>query len=150
LVAPQLVGLGGCWTDKVNVLRTRTVICLSILSGVALELGIHALSGRREAWDSPLYWTLGLPGAGLTAVLIGYLAQRGSWLWAAAIIPSQVTTMMVRNGDIGGLWPLMMILASILGVPFVVAAFLGSRFRPRPDRHDTEPDASALPKPASQ
>jgi hypothetical protein len=133
-----------------NVLRTRTVICLTLVTGVALELGIHALSGRREAWDSPLYWTLGLPAAGLTAVLIGYLAQRGSWLWAAAIVPSQVTTMMVRNGDISGLWPLMMILASILGIPFVVAAFIGSRFRPRADRHDAEPGARSVPKPAGQ
>ncbi|MGH9147124.1 MAG: hypothetical protein ACRD1Q_10475, partial [Vicinamibacterales bacterium] len=29
---------------------------LVIAVGVALELRIHALSGRREAWDSPLYW----------------------------------------------------------------------------------------------
>jgi hypothetical protein len=58
--------------------------------------------------------------------------------------------MMVRNGDISGLWPLMMILASILGIPFVVAAFIGSRFRPRADRHDAEPGARSVPKPAGQ
>jgi len=36
---------------------------LSILTGVLLELGIHALSGRQEAWDSAQYWTIGIPGA---------------------------------------------------------------------------------------
>jgi hypothetical protein len=39
-------------------------------------------------------------------------------------------TMMVRNGEVGGLWPLTVILSSILSLPFVIAAFIGSRFRP--------------------
>jgi hypothetical protein len=122
-------------------------MCLTVFTGVALELGIHALSGRREAWDSPLYWTLGLPAACLASVLIGFLSQRTGWLWAAAIVPSQVTTMMVRNGEIGGLWPLMMILSSILGIPFLLLAFIGSRFRPRANLHETKIEASSSFKP---
>ena len=121
-------GRGG--TDTSVMLKTRLVVCLVIATGVALELGIHALSGRREAWDSPLYWILGLPAAGIASVVIGFLSQRADWLWAAAIIPSQVMTMMVRSGEISGLWPLMLVLSSMLSTPFVVASFVGSRFRP--------------------
>jgi hypothetical protein len=41
--------------DTTGMLNRRTTILLSACVGVCLELGIHALSGRREAWDSPLF-----------------------------------------------------------------------------------------------
>ena len=37
--------------------------------------------------------------------------------------------MMLRSGEIGGLWPLTLVLSSILSAPFVAAAFIGSRLR---------------------
>jgi len=37
--------------------------------------------------------------------------------------------MTLRSGEIGGLWPLTMILSAALSAPFVVAALIGSRFR---------------------
>ena len=111
----------------------RLIILLGIVTGVALELGIHALSHRREAWDSPQFWTIGLPLAGLAALAIGFLARGRDWTWTAVIVPSQVMTMIVRSGDFnGGLWPLTVALSTILSVPFVFAAFLGSRLRPAP------------------
>jgi hypothetical protein len=112
------------------MLRRWTIVALSVATGVALELGILALSGRREAWDSPQYWTIGLPSALVVSLVIGFLSRRKEWLWTLVIVPSHVTTMMLRSGEIGGLWPLTMILSAILSVPFVVAAFIGSRFRP--------------------
>jgi hypothetical protein len=113
------------------MLRRRTVILLSVAIGVALELGIHALTGRREAWDSPLYWTAGMPIAGAMAVVIGLLARRADWLWSVLIVPGQVLTMMVRSAEISGLLPLTVGLSAVLSAPFVLAAFLGSRLRPR-------------------
>lgn len=115
--------------------RKPVVIVLALATGALLELGIGALSGRNEAWDSDVYWTLGLPVALLVSVLIGFIAVRRDWLWTAAIVPSQVTAMMIRNGDILGslgLWPLMVALASVLSAPFVGAAYVGSRFRGHP------------------
>jgi hypothetical protein len=110
------------------------VLALSILTGVALELGVHALSGRREAWDAAQFWTIGLPVACLASAAIGWLARRRDWVWTLVVAPSQVLTMMVRNGELGGLWPLTLILSAILSAPFVLAAFIGSRFRPQESR----------------
>ena len=106
------------------------------MTGVVLEVGIHLLSGRREAWDSELYWTLGLPIAGLVCLAIGFFSARGNWIWSAIIVPSQVLTMMVRSGEIGNLWPLTVVFSTILSAPFVIASFVGARFRPR--RFDTQ------------
>ena len=111
------------------MLTRRSIIALSLVAGVALELGIHMLSGYREAWDSPLYWTLGLPVVAVLSAAIGLASERSDWLWTFLIVPSQVTTLMVRSGEIGNLWPLTAVLSSILSVPFVAAAFVGSRFR---------------------
>jgi hypothetical protein len=102
-------------------------IIASIATGAALELVVGALGGRREAWDSGLYWSAGLPAALVAAAAIGYFAGRREWYWTGLIVPSQVTVMMLRSGEIGGLWPLMVVLASVLGAPFLLAAFIASR-----------------------
>jgi hypothetical protein len=112
------------------MLTRRSVIALSVVTGIGLELGIYMLSGRREAWDSALYWTLGLPVVAVLSMAIGLASERSDWVWTFLIVPSQVTTMMVRSGEIGILWPLTAVLSSILSAPFVAAAFVGSRFRP--------------------
>jgi hypothetical protein len=112
------------------VLTTSAVAVIAVLTGVALELGVHALSGRREAWDSAQFWTLGLPGALIVSAVLGRLARGRDWRWTLAVAPSQVLTMMIRSGDLGGLWPLTVALSTILSAPFLLAAFIGSRFRP--------------------
>ena len=111
------------------MLNRRSVIVLCVAAGAGLELSIQALSGRREAWDSGLYWTLGLPVVALLSAAIGLASERFDWLWTFLIVPSQVTTMMLRSGEIGSLWPLAAALSSILSVPFVAAAFVGSKMR---------------------
>jgi hypothetical protein len=116
------------------VLGARTTLILSVATGIALELGVHALSGRREAWDSAQFWTIGLPGALLATAFLGWLSRGRAWLWTFAIAPSQVLTMMVRGGELGGLWPLTVAVSAILSAPFVVAAFAGSRFRRAPSQ----------------
>lgn len=109
----------------------RPVMLLSVATGVVLELGIHALTGRREAWDSAQFWTIGLPLAAAVAMVIGFFSRGTAWIWTVVIAPSQVLTMMLRNGELGGgLWPLTLILSAILSAPFVLTAFIGSRFRP--------------------
>src|SRR5262245_24473396 len=104
-------------------MNRTTAIVSSVLTGVALELGVYALSGRREAWDSGQYWTIGLPLVAIAAFVIGFLAEDKAWRWTILIIPSQVATMMVRSGEIGSLFPLAVMLASILGLPFFAIAF---------------------------
>ncbi len=111
------------------MLTRRSLVVLCVLIGAGLELGIHALSGRREAWDSAQYWTIGLPLVIIASAILGFFSGRRDWLITFIIIPSQVLTMMARNREVGSLWPLAVALSSILSTPFVVAAFVGSRFR---------------------
>jgi hypothetical protein len=111
------------------VLSKNVTILLTIVTGVALELGIHAWTGRSESWDSGVYWTVGLPLAGLVSAVVGFLSRGQDWLWTCLLVPSQVMTMMVRGGEIGNLWPLTLVFSTILSAPFVIASFVGSLFR---------------------
>jgi hypothetical protein len=115
------------------MLSSAAVTVISAFTGIALELGIHALTGRREAWDAAQYWTVGLPLVGLISGLIGYFSAGRAWLWTLAVVPAQVLTMMIRSGELGGLWPLAVALSAVLSAPFVAAAFVGSRLRARPE-----------------
>ena len=106
----------------------RITAALSILTGVALELGVALRSHRREAWDSEVFWVVGLPCALIACVAIGWGARGRDWRWTAAVVPAQVVTMMARNGDLGfNLWPLVVAFSAVLSAPFVFAAFIGSR-----------------------
>ena len=108
------------------------VILFSVVTGVALELGIHALSGQREAWDSPQFWTLGLPVALMVAMLVGFLSAERAFLWTFAVVPAQVLTMIARQGELGfNLWPLTVALSAILSTPFVIAASVGLALKRR-------------------
>jgi len=122
--------IGECGRADIRiVLDRRVTIGLSILTGAVLELGVHALSGRREAWDSALFSTLGLPIACLASALIGFLSRSTDWKWTLVVAPSQVMTMMVRGGEVGNLWPLTLAASTVLSAPFFVASFVGSRLR---------------------
>lgn len=116
--------------DTITVLRRPAVIFVAAATGVLLEIGVFLVSGRREAWDSPVFWTAGLPIAALIALALGFVAAGSDWLWTAIIAPCQIMTMMARSGEIGSLWPVTLVLSFILSAPFVAVAFVGSRFRP--------------------
>lgn len=111
------------------MLKTRATIVVALLTGAALEVSVHAVTGRREAWDTGLYWSVGLPLACLMSVGIGLLSRGPDWLWTALIVPSQVAVMMIRNSAGGNLWPLTLVFSALLSAPFVFAAFVGSKFR---------------------
>src|SRR5262245_56425038 len=111
------------------MIDTRGAILLSIGIGASLELAIHFATGRNEAWDSGLFWTVGMPAALAASFALGALSQGRDWRWAVLVAPAQVFTMMVRSAEISGLWPLTLLLSAVLSTPFVLAALAGSRFR---------------------
>jgi hypothetical protein len=122
------------------MIRSMTIVAGCVLTGAALELGIGAISGQREAWDTALYWILGLPVAMLVSAIVGWLSRGRQWIWTVVIIPIQVTTMMVRNGEMGGFWPLAVALSALLSAPFVATAAIAAAFRSAKHRASIRPD----------
>ena len=88
------------------------------------------LSGRREAWDSALYWTVAYPMAVALGGAVGYLATDRPWRWGLTIMIAQAVTLAVTTLSFG-LLPLGLVLFSVLAVPPMLAAHLGAWLRGR-------------------
>lgn len=99
----------------------RDAICylVAIAAGIAIWLGICAATGRREAWDSRLYWIVGLPLAYAVSGVLALVQPRNAWRWAVTIFLAQLVAMVVLAKG-GGMWPLGLILMLVLAVPGVL------------------------------
>jgi hypothetical protein len=53
-------------------LSATSAYTLAAVAGALVWVEASVLSGRREAWDSSLYWTMGYPVAIALGGVIGY------------------------------------------------------------------------------
>jgi len=88
------------------------------------------VSGKREAWDSSIYWTVAYPLSICLAGGLGYWIPEQPWRWGLAVMLAQALVLVTSGSDFG-LLPLGLIVFSILALPAVGVAVLLSRFRLR-------------------
>ena len=71
-----------------------------LLFGAAIVVGAAgwAWAGGREAWDSPLYWSLVLPLTYAFVFLFGTFGSRSAWRWPALVFGTQLATLLLRGG----------------------------------------------------
>ena len=98
---------------------------ISASVGVAVEIIITAIEQRRESWDSPHYWTFGVPAMIAGALICGFLARRSRVIIGYAPFLGQLLTMVVRTGG-GSMLPLGIIFSGFIGLSGVAAAFAGA------------------------
>jgi len=102
------------------------LIALALAGGAALWLGTMALSGRREAWDSPLYWSAAYPLCIGLAALLAYFAPERPARFAFAVMLVQPVVMLLTSGGDFSLLPLGLILFAILALPVWLGAAAGA------------------------
>lgn len=95
------------------------------LAGILVWVMVSLVSGRREAWDSSLYFQIGLPALCLTSAVMGYVAPRRAWRWGAVPLAAQTAWMLVTLG-LGNLWPLGLVAGGVLAVPPILASRFGA------------------------
>jgi hypothetical protein len=104
---------------------------IAAIAGAALWIGASVLSGKREPWDASVYWVIVYPIAMALSFLLGYLHPRRSWRWPLALFLFQFVGMVLRNGELGNLWPLGLAVFAILSIPGILVARLASWLRTR-------------------
>ena len=109
----------------------KLAYAVAAVAGIALWIGASFLSGRREAWDAPAYWSAAYPVSLALCGLLGILWPQKPWRWALALFLGQFAGMAIRNGEVGSLAPLGLILFAVLSLPGMLVAQLGARFRAR-------------------
>jgi hypothetical protein len=103
-------------------------IALAITVCATLWVASAVLAGRREAWDAPQYWAVAYPAGLAVCALLGGAYPARPWRWALWLFEAQLVAMCVRNGELGNLFPLGMLLFAIIALPGMLAAVLGARF----------------------
>ena len=108
--------------------RTINAVTIAAVVGVALWFVASLLTSKREPWDASVYWVLVYPLAIATCALLGYKYPERPWRWPLVLFEAQFIAMCVRNGELGGLWPLGMLLFAVVALPGILAAKVASRF----------------------
>ena len=103
---------------------------IAIAAGATSWLGVGIVSGRSEAWDSPLYWSVAYPLLIAIAAVLGYRHPERPWRWALAMLLVQPVILAATASGFG-LLPLGLILFAFLSLPAVAAAFIGARLSRR-------------------
>ena len=102
--------------------------------GAVTWILVAAASGRREAWDSDLYFVAALPAIALTAGIVSCLVPVRNWRWAMFPFAAQAIVMVVHDPSSASLLPLGLIMFAILGamclIPARIGAFAARRLRP--------------------
>ena len=81
---------------------------------------VSTASGRREAWDSDLYFSLALPAIGLAVALLGFLIPQRPWRWAFVPFGGQAVVAFLQNPT-GSLLPLGLVVFAVFGVACLIA-----------------------------
>lgn len=102
----------------------------AIAAGALLWLLTAAASGRREAWDSGLYWTAAYPLSIAVAGVLGYTHPERAWRWGLAVMLTQAVVLVLTAGGFG-LLPLGLILFALLALPAIAVARAAARLRVR-------------------
>ena len=103
---------------------------ISLIAGLVICLVVAKLGGRREPWDSSLYFVAGIPLMCLVAFVLGYLYPTRAWRWALSMAVGQSIALLMGGGSLS-LWPLAIVAMTIVSLPQLAAAVVGSKVSPR-------------------
>jgi hypothetical protein len=105
---------------------------IAIIAGVGIWWGIARSTGQLEAWDSNIYFVVGLPLLVVLVFALGYFAPQGAWRWAVAAGVGQVAAMFWLNPGTGPLLAVGLVIHAAITFGLVLAAQAGARLRHRP------------------
>jgi hypothetical protein len=106
--------------------RAYIPIAASAWSGFLVCLVISIATGRKEAWDSPVYFSVGIPVMCALMVAIGFRFPDRAWRWTLSMAVGQ-TVAMLSAGNSLSLWPLSLVAMTVLSVPQLVAGSIASK-----------------------
>ena len=113
-----------------NESRARLPYAVAIIGGVTYWTLTAAVSGVREPWDHPSYWSVTYPLSIVLSAVLGYVFPYRAWRWALVLTFMQLVVI-ILGGSGFGLLPLGVVLLGILSLPGVAAAAAAAKLRAR-------------------
>lgn len=96
-------------------------------AGVLLWVLASVLTSKREPWDASEYWGVVYPLSIAAAAFLAYRHPRRATVLAFAVFAGQFLGMCLLAGEVGSLWPLGLVLFSVLALPAVYVAKIAAR-----------------------
>jgi peptidoglycan/LPS O-acetylase OafA/YrhL len=112
---------------------SRWAWAIAALAGGAGWLVISKLTGKREAWDSDLYFSWFLPSIWLIIGVLAYYVPERSWRWAFIPFGAQAVVAFVQNPT-ASLLPLGLMVFAVYGALCLIPAVIGMSIRKRVER----------------
>ena len=102
----------------------------SAVAGLLVCLAISLVTGRKEAWDSEVYFSMGIPIMCTLIFAIGYRFPDRAWRWTLSMAAGQAVAMLSAGNSLS-LWPLSLIAMTVLSVPQFIVGSVASRLATR-------------------
>lgn len=100
------------------------------VTGFIVCMVITLSSGRKEAWDTAIYFAAGIPVMCVVALALGYFFPEGAWRWAISMAIGQSIAIVVGGGSLS-LWPLAIVAMTIVSLPQLAVALAASNLATR-------------------
>lgn len=101
---------------------------VAFVAGAATWLYVARVSHRVEAWDSEVYFSVGLPVIGVLAAVLAFLVPTRPWRWAFLPFAGQAVAAFVQNPT-ANLLPLGLIAFAFFGAVCLMPALAGAWIR---------------------
>ena len=122
MVAASPPSLG---SNDVRMKRDHRLYLVAIVGGAAVWAFIAHASGRAEAWDSGVYFAVGIPAMCVISFVLALFQPERSWRWGVFPMVGQLVWLLLSEGS-GTMLPLGVILFGVLSIPGIVAARIGA------------------------
>jgi hypothetical protein len=114
--------------------KPTTPLAIALVAGIVIWLAASFIMGKKEPWDSSVYWWLVYPLAIAACGFLGYRYPERPWLSSLVLFEGQFVGMVIRSGEVGNLWPLGMALLAIMAIPGMIVAALAARVARRAEQ----------------
>jgi len=108
--------------------REILIFAITAVVGLAVWVGIAIVSGKEEAWDSSLFFTIGLPVMLCASGVAGYIEPRRFWLWGIAVVSLQ-PIILLYNSEFGPLFMVGFFTFGVFAGLGVLGALVGAALR---------------------
>ncbi len=101
---------------------------VAVVAGILAWDLVRLIGDRREAWDDPNYWFIGVPLMLFTAFLLGLAFRDRPWRWVAAMLGAQAAWALLLSviaDGVPSLFPLGLLMFALVAVPCLAAAYAG-------------------------
>lgn len=99
------------------------------LGGLAVWVAITSLTDRREAWDSGVFWSAGVPAMLALNAIAAFLEPERIPLKGLLSVSLQPVAMGVKTGEIGSMFPLGLLVFAVLGLFYALGGAAGAFLR---------------------